>query len=89
MLPLEKLDSSQVIQFLNQTIDWYRHAAVVQQTATDPEHLMVLSDSSRIADQIVWLSFDFAKEKAEEISKGTPPRTKARVRCTLQGTRSY
>ena len=31
--------SSQVIQFLAQTIDWYRHQAAVQAIATDPGDL--------------------------------------------------
>jgi small-conductance mechanosensitive channel len=64
-----KLDSSQVIQFLNQTIDWYRHATPVQQTATEPDDFMLVSDSGQLANQIVRLAFDFARAEGEGGSK--------------------
>jgi hypothetical protein len=59
-----KPDSSQVIQFLNQTLDWYRHMAAVQQTAMEPDDLLVMTDNGRMADQIVRLAFDFANAQA-------------------------
>ena len=61
-------DSSRVIQFLNQTIDWYRRVAPVQQTASETDDLLVLSDNGRMADQVVRLAFDFARAEAEVIA---------------------
>ena len=63
------LDSSQVVQFLNQTIDWYRDTTPVQQTATEPDDLMLMGDNGRMANQIVRLSFDFAREEAQRRGK--------------------
>ena len=62
-------DSSEVIQFLNQTIDWYRHVGSEQQIATELNDLSVVSDNGRMADQIVRLAFDFARADAELIAK--------------------
>jgi small-conductance mechanosensitive channel len=63
------LDSTQLIQFLNQTIDWYRHATSVQQTATEPDDFVLLNDNAQIANQIVGLSFEFARAEAADIDK--------------------
>jgi hypothetical protein len=62
-------DSSQIIQFLNQTVDWYRHLIPVQQTATEPGDFMLVSDNGRMANQVVRLAFDFARVEAEGIDK--------------------
>jgi small-conductance mechanosensitive channel len=63
------LDSSQVIQFLNQNIDWYRHATSLQQIATEPDDFMFMADNQRLADQIVRLAFDFATAEADDLDK--------------------
>ena len=62
-------DSSQVIQFLNQTIDWYRHVTATQQTATEPDDFILVSDNGRMANQVVRLAFDFARAEAEGMAK--------------------
>ncbi|MGO9515917.1 MAG: mechanosensitive ion channel domain-containing protein [Candidatus Korobacteraceae bacterium] len=63
------LDSSQIIQFLNQTIDWYRHATRLQQIATEPDDFMLMADDERLANQIVRLGFDFARAESDYIAK--------------------
>ena len=62
-------NSSQIIQFLNQTIDWYRHVTAVQQTATEPDDFILVSDNGRMANQVVRLAFDFARAEAQDIAK--------------------
>ena len=62
-------DQSQIIQFLNQTIDWYRHVTPVQQTATEPDDFMLVSDNGRMANQVVRLAFDFARAQAQGIAR--------------------
>jgi small-conductance mechanosensitive channel len=62
-------DSSEVIQFLDQTISWYHQLSVQQQIATEPNDLMVVYDNRQIADQVVRLSFDFARAETESITK--------------------
>ena len=62
---LSDLPSNQrVLAFLTQTIDWYRHAAIERQIATEPVDLAFLEDERPIALQIVQLSFDFARADA-------------------------
>jgi small-conductance mechanosensitive channel len=62
-------DSSEVIRFLDQTISWYHQMPVQQQIATEPNDLMVVYDNRQIADQVIRLSFDFARAEAESIAK--------------------
>jgi small-conductance mechanosensitive channel len=59
------LDSAQVIQFLNQTIDWYRQVTSIQQTAMEPDDFMLVGDNGRMANQLVRLAVDFARAEAE------------------------
>jgi small-conductance mechanosensitive channel len=62
-------DSSEVIRFLDQTISWYHQMPVQQQIATEPNDLMVVYDNRQIADQVIRLSFDFARAETESIAK--------------------
>ena len=62
-------DSSKVIQFLNQTIDWYRTVGTQQQVSRNRDVVTVGVDNRRMANQIVRLSFDFARAEADSISK--------------------
>lgn len=56
--------NSQVIGFLIQSIDWYRHVYSEQQIANKAADLLFLDDNQPIAVQIVRLSFEFAKADA-------------------------
>jgi Mechanosensitive ion channel, beta-domain len=56
--------NQQVLAFLTESIDWYRHRAVERQIATDPVDLVYLEDNRQLAGQIVKLSFDFARADA-------------------------
>jgi hypothetical protein len=56
--------NQQVLAFLTETIDWYRHSAIEGQLATHPVDLVFLKDNRLIAAQIVQLSFDFARADA-------------------------
>ena len=62
-------DASHIIQFLNQTIGWYRELAVQQKIATEPTDLMIVYDNRQTADQVVRLAFDFARTEAELTTK--------------------
>ncbi len=57
--------NQQVITFLTESIDWYRHCAFERLIATEPVDLVFLEDSRPGAAQIVQLSFDFAKADAQ------------------------
>ena len=56
--------NQQVLAFLTQTVDWYRHRAIERQIAAGPVDLVFLEDNRPIALQIVRLSFDFARADA-------------------------
>lgn len=64
-LPAYQLPSDgQVIAFLLQSVDWYRHTNAERQIATAPADLLFLEDAQPIAVQVVRVSFDFAKAEA-------------------------
>ena len=82
-------DSSQIIQFLNQTIDWYRHATAVQQTATEVDDFALVADNARMANQTVRLAFDFAKAEAQDIGKqGNASTSQRRSKCRFSSATS-
>ncbi len=55
------MTGSQVIQVLDQTIDWYRTLGIQQQAANEPSDLLILYDNRQTASQIVASSFDMAR----------------------------
>lgn len=59
----------QVIQFLNQTIKWYRQLSAEQLIATEPDDQMVVYNNRQLADQVLRLSFDFARAEADALAK--------------------
>ena len=58
---------SDVITFLNQTILWYRQLGTQQALANQPSDVIFLNDNRQIADQIVQLSFEFARARAQAL----------------------
>ena len=62
-----------MINYLNQTIDWYRDLAVEENSATDPADVLFVNDDRQMASQIVRQSFDFARPAAQQIAGQTPP----------------
>jgi hypothetical protein len=55
---------AQVIGYLLQSVNWYRHVYTERQVASDPGDLVFLNDNQAIETQIVELSFEFAKADA-------------------------
>lgn len=58
---------NQLMQFLNQTVSWHRQDTLQMEEAT-PEEQLTLYDNHQIADQVVKLSFDFARAQADTIA---------------------
>jgi hypothetical protein len=56
--------NEQVIAFLTESIDWYRHCAIERQIATEPADPVFVEDNRSVAAQIVQLSFDAARADA-------------------------
>jgi hypothetical protein len=60
--------AEEIITFLNQTIVWSRQLSTQQQLVTEPSDALFLNDSRQLADQIVKLSFDFARARAQALA---------------------
>src|SRR6202050_3040233 len=58
------LTGAQVLQFLDQNIDWYRGLGTQQQFATTPTDFAFLYDNRQAATQALRLAFDFARAQA-------------------------
>src|SRR4029077_6517603 len=62
------LTADQVIQILDETVDWYRTLGTQQQNATQPSDLLILFANRQIADKVVGLAFEIARANAELLS---------------------
>lgn len=57
--------NSEVIGYLLQSVNWYRHVYTERKVAHEPNDLMFLDDNQATERQIVQLSFEFAKADAK------------------------
>jgi len=57
-----------IIPFLNQNILWYRGLTLQQQLATEPSDVMFFNDNRQLAEQVVRLSFEYARARAQALA---------------------
>ena len=69
--PADSLDQQTIVQFLNQTVSWHQRMAVERQVATTPGDILFATDDRPVADQVVRLSFDFARAAAQLLDKSS------------------
>jgi small-conductance mechanosensitive channel len=62
------LTAEQVIQILDETVDWYRTLGTQQQNATQPSDLLIVFANRQTADKVVALTFEIARANAELLS---------------------
>ncbi len=62
------LPAEQIVQILDQTVDWYRTLGAQQQTASQPSDLLILFANRQTADKVMALAFDIARANAELLS---------------------
>lgn len=62
------MTGEQVVQILDETVDWYRSLGTQQQAATQPSDLLILYANRQIADKLMTLAFEIARANAELIS---------------------
>ena len=62
------LTAEQLIQILDETVDWYRTLGIQQQSATQPSDLLLLYANRQTADEVVRLAFQIARANAELLS---------------------
>src|ERR1700728_4432469 len=68
------LTGPQLIQLLDQTIDWYRTLGIQQQAANEPSDVLILYDNRQTANQVLALAFEIAKADAEILAKKPEPK---------------
>ncbi|HEY6308948.1 MAG TPA: hypothetical protein VI488_21100 [Candidatus Angelobacter sp.] len=77
----------EIIQFLNQTVVWYRQLAAQQQLVSEPSDVLFLNDNRRNADQVARFAFEFARTRAQALaSQGNvePPNAAASASTQYQ-----
>jgi len=62
------MTGEQVIQILDETVDWYRTLGMQQQAAIQPSDLLILYANRQTADKVMALAFEIARANAELIS---------------------
>jgi small-conductance mechanosensitive channel len=62
------LSGAQVIQILDQSVEWYRMLGTQQQTASQPSDLLIVYANQQTANQVIGLAFDIARANAELLS---------------------
>jgi small-conductance mechanosensitive channel len=62
------LTGDQVVQILDDTVEWYRTLGTQQQTASQPSDLLILYANQQTASQVIGLAFDIARANAELLS---------------------
>jgi small-conductance mechanosensitive channel len=62
------MTGEQVVQILDETVEWYRMLGLQQQSATQPSDLLILYANRQAADRVVALAFDVARANAELLS---------------------
>ena len=58
----------QVVEILDETVDWYRTLGTQQQASTQPSDLLILYANQQTADKVMALAFEIARANAELIS---------------------
>jgi hypothetical protein len=62
------LTGEQVVQILDETVDWYRTLGTQQQNVTQPSDLLILYANRQTAEKVVGLAFEIARANAELLS---------------------
>jgi small-conductance mechanosensitive channel len=62
------LNGTQIVQILDQTVQWYRTLGAQQQSSSQPSDLLIYYANQQTASQVVALAFDIARANAELLS---------------------
>jgi small-conductance mechanosensitive channel len=71
------MTGEQVVQILDETVDWYRTLGVQQQSANQPSDLLILYANRQTADKVINLAFEIARANAELLSSEAEDAQKA------------
>ena len=62
------MTADQVIEILDETVDWYRMLGTQQQAAAQPSELLILYANRQAADRVMATAFEIARANAELLS---------------------
>lgn len=77
--PRAVMTVEQVVQLLDETVDWYRTLGMQQQASTQPSDLLILYANRQTADKVMSLAFEVARANAELISSEAGVEAQARA----------
>lgn len=72
-VPSHFADGPAVVNFLSEVIGWYRHLAVEERIADEPSELLFLADDRQMANEVLHLSFEFARAEANLLARLAAP----------------
>jgi small-conductance mechanosensitive channel len=78
------MTGDQVVQILDETVDWYRTLGAQQQAATQPSDLLILYANRQTADKVVALAFEIARANAELLSSEAGVKQQAEEEASSQ-----
>ena len=78
------MTGAQVIQLLDQTIDWYRTLGAQQQAANNPSDLLFLYDNRQVANQVTALAFEIGRADVDLLAKLPQPKDAGGDRSAAQ-----
>ena len=85
------MTAEQVVQMLDETVDWYRTLGTQQQEATQPSELLIVYANRQTADRVMNLAFEIARANAELISSAADAAkakdANSQVQLLLQSTK--
>ena len=67
------LNQQTILQFLTTTIDWYQHQSLEHSTSPSPDDIAFVNENQPAADQVVQLSFEFARAGAQMVRSSSTP----------------
>jgi small-conductance mechanosensitive channel len=67
------MSAAEVLQTLDQAIDWYRTLGIQQQAANEPSDMLFLYDNRQTAAKVMTQAFDIARADADMLKKVDPP----------------
>lgn len=62
------LTAEQLVQILDETVNWYRTLGTQEQSATQPSDLLIFYANRQTADKVIRLAFEIARANAELLS---------------------
>ena len=81
----DSLNQQTILQFLAKTIDWYQHQSLEHTGSPSPDDIAFINENQPAADQVVQLSFEFARAAAQmSRTNAAPPPADSRYAALTQ-----